>query len=265
MEDYPPATLFGTHTHKLTSSVVGQDYAIPVLLPPDYDDTPDKAYPVVYILDADFGFGIVAQATYFLMLGGDIPPAIIVGIGWSIRSLDDWNLQRNRDFIPRVVDFLPGSVDGGADAFLSFIETELIPFISANYRADTADQTICGHSSSGLFGLYTLLQRPGLFRGIVASSPSVWIIPDVMAQLETSHYESGKSLSAAVYMSFGSLEGDWGVQPGEAFYHLLADRHYEGLTIKYEKLDGESHGSALSPGLLRGIRAVFSMLAEPPG
>ena len=251
---FPPATLFGTHVRKLTSAIVGQEYEISVLLPPGYDDSPEKTYPVVYVLDGDWWFGVAAHMGYFHMVGGDLPPVIIVGIGWHIQSFDDWNLRRNRDFVPEPIEMLPGS--GGAANFLSFIETELIPFVNANYRSNPGHQSLAGDSGGGFFVLYALLQKPGLFRGIVCGSPANWVRPSILNDIEKQFAESGKSLPANVYIAFGALEGDW-VKPAEDFYRLLESRNYEGLTLKFELLDGETHTSVLARTLMTGLRHIL--------
>lgn len=251
---FPPATLFGTHVRRFTSAIVGQEYEISVMLPPGYDDAPEKTYPVAYVLDGDYGFSFVAHSGYFHMIGGDLPPMIIIGIGWHIQSFDDWNLRRNRDFVPEPIDMLPGS--GGAANFLSFIDTELIPFVNANYRIDPTNQTLVGASGGGFFVLYALLQRPGLFRGIVSGSPGHWVRPSILNNMEKQFAESGKPLPAKVYISFGTLESEW-AKPAEDFYHLLLSRKYEGLSLTFELLDGETHTSVLARAMLTGLRNVF--------
>jgi predicted alpha/beta superfamily hydrolase len=252
---FPPATLFGTHVRNIPSAIVDQEYEISVMLPPDYDTAPEKSYPVAYILDGDYGFSFTAHSGYFHMVGGDLPPMIIIGIGWHIQSFDDWSLRRNRDFVPEPIDMLPGS--GGAANFLSFIEMELLPFVNANYRTDPTNQTLVGASGGGFFALYALLQKPGLFRGIVSGSPGHWVRPSILSDIERQFAETGKPLPANVYISFGGLEEDWCVKPAEEFYHLMESRNYAGLSLKYELLDGETHTSVLARAMLTGLRHVF--------
>lgn len=256
-DSHPTATLFGTHTRKISSAIIGEEYEISVWLPPDYADSPDKNYPVVYVLDADVAFGTVAHMGWMMVFGQDVPPMIVIGIGWAITSSDDWNYKRSRDLVPCSTDVLP--ISGGAEDFLSFIESEALPFVNANYRTDPTRQILLGDSASGLFGLYALLKKPNLFRGVVAGSPAIWICVDLMIELEQSVASSGAALSGAVYMCFGSLEGDW-VKPAEAFFNVLASRNYENLALKYEILEGETHSTVIARALLTGLRTVFKML-----
>jgi predicted alpha/beta superfamily hydrolase len=239
---------------------VDQEYEISVWLPPDYEQSPDKTYPVVYVLDGDALFGVAAHMGWMMVVGQDVPPMIVVGIGWAITGFDDWNYRRSRDLMPCVAEMLP--ISGGADDFLAFIDAELIPFVSSNYRTDPTGRMIGGASAGGLFALYALLQKPDLFRGIIAGSPAVWACAEMMSELEKSLAESGKPVNAALYMSFGSLEGEW-VKPAEALFNTIASRNYAGLALKYELLDGETHTSVLARAYVTGLRAVFQMLTPP--
>lgn len=256
LDSFPPATLFGIHTRKLSSSIVGQEYEISVWLPPGYNDSTDKTYPVIYVLDGDVLFGTAAHMGGTLVFGEDAPAMIIVGIGWAITSFDDWNYRRSRDLMPCVSEMLP--ISGGEANFLAFIETELIPFINANYRTDPTYQILAGASAGGLFALYALLQKPELFRGIISGSPAIWVCAETMMELEKLFAESGKMLPATVYISFGSLEGEW-VQPAEAFYNALASRNHTGLVLKYEVLDGETHSSVIARAFVTRLRAIFKV------
>jgi len=66
-----------------------------------------------------------------------------------------------------------GREHGGADAFLTFIEEELKPWIEREFKIDGTRQAIIGHSLGGLFVLHTLFTKPGAFRTYVAGSPSI--------------------------------------------------------------------------------------------
>jgi predicted alpha/beta superfamily hydrolase len=74
------------------------------------------------------------------------------------------NTDRNRDMMPVVAKDLPGPPR--AEAFLSFLEKELVPEIEKAYR--TAEPRILqGKSLSGLFTIYALLARPTVFNAYV--------------------------------------------------------------------------------------------------
>ncbi len=255
-DTFPTATLFGTHTRKLTSSIVGIEYEISVWLPLDYNSASEKTYPVLYVLDGDFMFGFAAHVSWYMTIGEDIPPIIVVGIGFHIQSFEDLMIQRDRDLFPVVVEGFPGSYDDGSAKFLSFIETELIPFINTNYRIDPTQQNLWGHSAGGMFALYTLFHRPGLFQGVISGSPQLGLCPNVFETMERVFAESHKALPAKVYMAMGALEGDE-AKLAEAFSQTLANRNYQGLALKYEVFDNETHTSSVARLFVTGLREIL--------
>jgi len=60
---------------------------------------------------------------------------------------------------------------GVQEAFLQFLQEELIPDIEANYRTDPAARTLMGTSLCGDFSLYSLFHAADTFANIIASSP----------------------------------------------------------------------------------------------
>ena len=55
---------------------------------------------------------------------------------------------------------------GGAEKFLSFLTTELRDFIGSKYNISD-DSTYIGDSMYGLFGIYTLFNKPDAFNRYV--------------------------------------------------------------------------------------------------
>jgi len=79
--------------------------------------------------------------------------------------------KRFRDLTPSRSDVDPGS--GGGEAFTSFLEKELIPYIDQRY-ATAPYRTLIGHSLSGLMVVNTLLKHNFLFNSYVALDPSMF-------------------------------------------------------------------------------------------
>ncbi|MFP3594919.1 alpha/beta hydrolase, partial [Chryseobacterium sp. SIMBA_038] len=62
---------------------------------------------------------------------------------------------------------------GGSENFVKFMQEELKPFISKNYR--TQDYSVLvGHSFGGLFAINVFLSHPDYFNAYVANDPSLW-------------------------------------------------------------------------------------------
>ncbi len=155
--DHLPALRGDYFRHE--SASVGRPFHIYVRLPADYSAQSERNYPVVYLLDGDSLFPILAASHLFLTYDEQLPEAIVVGIAYG--GFDPSINRRDVDFT------LPG-----AAAFQSFLKTELIPLVERRYRADPARRILFGQSRGGFFMLYSAFTDPDLFWGRIASNPS---------------------------------------------------------------------------------------------
>ncbi len=132
--------MISTEVRELTSANDGQEYKLLISLPPGYHD-PGKAFGVVYVLDGQWDFLLVSSLVPGQLEDGFLPPLIVVGITWGGQN-PNYDVLRQRDFTP-TKGRLPQT--GNAPNFLSFIKTQLVPFIDANYRTRKDDRAIYGH------------------------------------------------------------------------------------------------------------------------
>ncbi|WP_298515747.1 alpha/beta hydrolase-fold protein [uncultured Kordia sp.] len=133
-----------------------------------------KKYPVLYLLDGNSHFhAVVGMINQLSPTNGDAicPKMIIVGI---------LNTNRTRDLTPTKPTEKQSNVSrdkmensGGGKAFMSFIETELIPYIDSKYKTESYRMFI-GHSLGGLTVMNTFIHKPELFNAYVAIDPSMW-------------------------------------------------------------------------------------------
>jgi predicted alpha/beta superfamily hydrolase len=72
--------LDNTEQFSITSDYVkGENYLIQVGLPIGYSSS-HKSYPVLYVLDGDYAFGITKGIADLLMIGKEIKGIIVIGI-----------------------------------------------------------------------------------------------------------------------------------------------------------------------------------------
>ena len=241
--------------------------------------------------DASFGFGLVTQMIRLMQMTRELPPMVVVGIGYpattdakAIGGLrfrefcatgDPQYVETMRRMLPP--DEVPPRMEpGGAAAFLSFINNELKPLIEARYRIDTADQTHAGMSLGGLFALYGLFTSPASFQRVIALSPSIWWSDRAILETEAAFAKDAKDLPVNLFLSIGALE--------EAAYPVakmvsnlyaldatLRGRKYPSLRLAMEVFPQETHNSVYAASLARGLRTVFGRApgfeswATPPG
>lgn len=122
--------------------------------------TPDKRYPVLYLLDGDAHFystvGIIQQLSQ-ANGNGVLPEMIVVAVE---------NTNRSRDFIPS------GDLNN-PNPFLTFLSSELIPYINKNFNT-APYKLLVGHSLGGLTVVDMLVKFPELFNAYIAIDPSMW-------------------------------------------------------------------------------------------
>jgi len=171
---HPPATplehlpaLKGDY-FPLTDPGSGRVHHVYVRFPEGYDGRSGTRYPVVYVLDGDSLFPLLAPTHLFLHYDERLPEAIIVGIAYG--GFDPAINKRHVDFTA------PGSdttaEQGGAPGFLAFLRAQLLPEVERRHAADPARRVLVGQSRAGYFVLWSALQDPDLFWGRIASNPS---------------------------------------------------------------------------------------------
>src|SRR3982751_4089425 len=129
----PPVAIPNTQIRKLPSVVVGVVYKLYVKLPVDYDQK--RSYDMIFTLDPEYSFAIESNITDHLVQRNDLPPVIIIGIGYDV---DNYRVNRTRDYTP--TKSLVGGYDaetqkhtGGGENFFRFITTELFPFVDKTF------------------------------------------------------------------------------------------------------------------------------------
>ena len=146
----------------------GRRYHVYVRVPEGYADAPDKTWPVVYVLDGDSLFPLLAPTHLFLHYDEGLPDAIIVGIAYG--GFDPSVNRRNIDFSAPGDDTPAG--EDGAPAFLETLRTQLMAEVERRFRVDPARRVLVGQSRAGYFVLWSALQAPDLFWGRIASNPA---------------------------------------------------------------------------------------------
>src|SRR5690348_7339830 len=189
-------------TLALKSTVLGEERVILVRTPPGYETNKQK-YPVLYMTDGDAHMGHTASTIEFLTQNGRISDLIVVGVT---------NTDRTRDLTPvKSTNKTPDGnlqfpTSGGADNFLKFFETELIPEIEKEYRVQPY-RIFAGHSLGGLFAIHAMITKPGLFNAYIAVSPSLqWENNEALKRAEA-FLKNQKEMKVTLFASIGNEPG----------------------------------------------------------
>ena len=245
-------TIPGTQLQRITSSIVGgQEYQLHIMLPGGYANS-NKVYPVVYLMDSQWDFPLMAALYGQQYYDGFIPPMIIVGVTWGGIKPNPDSL-RARDYTPTNVKGTPQS--GGADKFLSFMKEELFPFVEKNYRVNKQDRTLVGCSLGGLFTMYALFTHPEMFQRYVAASPAFRWDNEVLYQYEKKYAANKSNPAAKLFMCIGGVEAS--VPDFQKLTSYLNERHYDSLQIESRILENTGHSGTKGEGFARGLQFVF--------
>jgi predicted alpha/beta superfamily hydrolase len=257
------AAAFGQDRQQVTrlslkSSVLGEDRIIFVRTPATYERN-GLRYPVLYLTDAEAQMDHTITTIDFLARNGRMPEMIVVGIS---------NTDRTRDLTPtngtmsnpegRPFRF---PTSGGADKFLKFIETELIPSIESDYRTQPY-RIFAGHSFGGLFALHTLLTRPEVFNSYIAVSPTFpWDNGFPQREAEA-FFKERKELDRSLYFTM-SNEGEEMVGGFDRFKKTLSKQAPRRFVWDAMYMEDEDHGSAVLRSHYWGLRKIFDGWQAP--
>lgn len=289
----PMNGLFDAEYFDIDSQYVGDTFRIFVGKPAAIH--PDTSYPVIFALDGNASFASLLGTQRMLTQGGEVPASFVVGIGYPGNTLMEAMANRNRDYAPtepgeNEARALGGMVPAGGPAFLSFIQSELMPLLAERYPLDVSDSTVQGISLGGLFAAWVLLTQPDTFKRYILGSPALWWRDEQVWEWEQAYAASNTDIDATVFVSAGSLEIgenvraeavaiakktpplreyiesmiEWSDQHGwpeiakltPTFAHRLSERNYSSLKIHCHNMPDENHMSAPPASTSRGLRYV---------
>jgi predicted alpha/beta superfamily hydrolase len=265
------ASIPGTEVRTITAQSNKQEYRISVAFPSSYAAHPERSYPTIYLPDAYFYFGMVTELTRVMVLCEEFPETIVVGIGYPMHEplaevTKAVRRLRHRDLSPPVhpVEVWDGEPSGGAAAFLTFIQSKLIPLIEREYRADAAARVLAGHSAGGVFALYALFHQPDLFAGYSIASPALALgdsQSEVTFAYEAAFAEGRTSLPVKLYFGIGGLEEQVEDPMDSVFFQFVArleSRSYEGVSLTKHIAENCNHCASTAPTFQAGLQAILS-------
>lgn len=245
-----PASAQKTESSDFKSSNTGDTYTISVKTPKGFSTA--KSYKVVFVPDGSLKMGNYVLGTDKSWAATIPADVVVVTIGHQ----NGHEMQRQRDFIPSDAGGYSTKEFGQASKFYLFLKNELIPSIKKKVPNQKTTGFI-GHSFSGLFCLYLLLQPDKLFDKHFAISPSVWANYEELMKIEKTYSEKNKTLSANVHIYAGSLEVlNKVLSSATKFYNTVKDRKYTGCTISFETVPWANHISMIKPGVDKALTAL---------
>lgn len=238
----------------LHSKILNEDRVIWVRMPAAARPEMKENFAVLYLIDGGSNINEIGATIDFLADNNQMPPLIVVGIA---------NTDRNRDLTPTHagVKHSDGSIEpiptsGGAEKFLDFIQTELVPEITKRYPTHPY-RIITGHSLGGLFAVHALVSRPELFNACIATSPSLWWDDLYTVRFARSFLAKQKEFKRTLFFALGNESGDI-KDSFEQMQKMLLIRRPKHFAIKSEHFLDETHRTTELLGHYKGLRFIFS-------
>ena len=234
----------------LYSAVLKEMRPLEIVLPANYSTEPGKKFDALYVTDGEWNTRIVSNIRQFLNIQF-IPENIIVSIPNVYPNKMN---QRGRDFTPTHTSGMAES--GGAEKFLSFIKTELLPYINNKYRTN-GENTLYGSSLGGIFAMYAFCKEPQLFQSYLMADPAWWWDNNYISRLVKENLDKLAAMNKTVLIT--GREG--------APYHymgiatvdtILAAARTKGAHWKTMLYNDETHNAMIFRTIYDGLKYTYS-------
>lgn len=228
----------------LYSAVLKEEREIRVILPDNYKPGSAEKYDVLYVLDGESNLKTAADIQQFAQNETYMPSIIMVAVV---------NTNRMRDMTPTQVAQVAGS--GGADKFLAFLKNELIPYIDKAYPT-SGNNMLYGHSLTGLFSIYALLNEPRLFNYYLAVDPSLWWDNRFIEKLAAEKLAASPAKGNALFVTGRDDAGlkQMGISDFDATLKNKAPKGFNWKTVGYPD---EHHGSLRLKSIYDGFKFFY--------
>lgn len=240
-----------TRYQRIESDITGRPYHIYVMMPDGYKESPEQAYPTIYLLDGGGLFPMMAAYSRYLTFAEEMPDSIIVGISYGSVTVSGGNY--------RSTDYTAPSTEreywGGAGEFQQFLDRELLPMIESTYRSRPDRRIVFGQSLGGQFVLYTALTRPGLFWGHIASNPALH--RNLPFFLEAKATASEADAPSRLFVGSGTNDVPMFREPAVQWIEHWNARDDHPWTLKTVDLEGHSHMSTPPASFRQGLMWLF--------
>ena len=262
-------TAVGKRIDTIHSALLKEDRYIWVHLPKNASISSSKRFPVVYVLDGDILFEEVTNIfnRLYKETGKNISDeVIVVGVG------NIW--LRYRDYSPTRISSSPWVDDhtakttGGGEAFISFLEKELLPHIYVTYPVSST-RILMGHSMGGLAVMNILLKHASLFDHYAAIDPSMWwddqkLLKESKAILSSKTFEK-KSLFLAIAntmnkdMDVAQIKTDTSaktvlIRPSLTLVDYINASTHSKLRFTWKYYQEHHHMTVSSPGMYDALK-----------
>lgn len=222
-----------------------------VILPPDY--TPEKTYPVLYLLHgiggdhSEWSHGVPEIITGNLLAAGEAPEMIIVMPNVRARKNDAANPS----------DVYSPTHFAAFDNFINDLTNDLMPFIAKEYsvREGRENTAVAGLSMGGREALYIGLSLPETFGYVGAFCPAPGVLPYYAEKglFQKADFKAAEGLDSYILINAGASDGVVGEWP-ETYAKTLTEN---GTANTFYVMPGGHDFTVWKHGLYNFAQRIF--------
>ncbi|HET8837817.1 MAG TPA: alpha/beta hydrolase-fold protein [Flavobacteriaceae bacterium] len=213
-----------------------------VQLPRDFEENPDKTYPLVLVLDGDYLFEPVAGNVDYCAYWDEMPQSVVVGVN-----------QANFRAADNAFDEIRNVPMQSCRDFYAFLKSELMPFLVENYRINDFKIIVAQGISANLANIF-LINDPEMFDAFINLSPIFTpnMKQNILAPLKL--IEDKKWY----YVAMASQDWDAVKRNVEGFDVDLSLLDRPNIFYHYDVIPNQTHYSMVTDAIPNGLEAVFS-------
>lgn len=217
--------------HDFTSIQMGfTNRQLWIYTPPDYDDEPDREYPLLVLLDGQWMIGplqvpFIADA---LIKHGQMQPIIIA-------------MKQSGGQAARINDYVSN------DKHYAAILTELVPLMQNEYRVDATNLGLGGAGVGAIAAAHAALKNPAVFSHLIMLSPPLGKGQMQKKLVEyAERFQNAPLLPKRIFQSVGRYEIDMRFnKPAWALALILQEREMDRKDVDHKFVEvGSGHGLA---------------------
>ena len=227
----------------IESEALGTTRELKIQLPRNYEANEDQAYPLIIVFDGDYLFEVVAGNVDYYSYWKDMPDAIVVGVNQIDSIADDCTIS--------VENFLPHKK--GAQ-FYDFVVTELIPFVTENYRSLDFKIAI-GHGKTANFINYFFFKKSPVFNAFIALSPE---LASYMQENLTRQFSIEQKRKSFYYLSTASQDLKQNKKEAVELNTQLSVLENSNLYYSFDNFEGATHYSLVTHSIPKALEGIFS-------
>jgi len=230
-----------------SSKILNEDRGINIYVPYSHIDSLNR-FPVIFLLDSEYTFPLIAGNMEFYNYFGMAPECIIVGINQTYIN----NSQKEQRWADGRYNEITGLPEDQGELFFNFITDELITFIDSSYN--TSDfRIILGHSFTANYINYFFTDTDRKFNGFISLSP--YPAPGTTQRMRSTI----KNLEEPVYyfLSTGSLDLKGHILSIEKLNKSLKKINSDLFNYRFMDIDKANHTNIVSQSIPFALEHVF--------